>query len=480
MDGNNTKPVDAAGTSKKAKPQNTTDVKAPAATATSTSKVLTLVVANKGDDKDAKDTKQIKETIAAETVLTLVPAISDVARRTKKEDEAAKVVNMQNTKALIDLLFALSAENTSNVDSTKLLILEKDTINIVLQYLLLNQLFYDMTAIPIQLSTLGFFNTDEKDFSKAMVVAEQASLAASLAQIETQIRANPKTLITTSRLNYHLEGMPAPLVIEGTPEQIAIILLDISLPSQGNHPVLDIGLANLLRTLREELLPDTLPLAREQAAVAAPALDENAEKEMDKEQLPILNQAFDFIKANNTEAAVKAVRDYIKNIKPEVITNYIYFLKLLRLVGNAFNVLAGRGGEINGQWYGTQGDQYCFKVIGLAIEMAFGERMRRQLESGIGEFLYFDRVALRPIINAAKRNSSFLQSRDGSLILGHSSYYDSIGRADCSSSGLAGARHGFRTGPPSSVFLLCSNYISIAESLRRVTEPTAYKTLTHS
>ncbi len=370
----------------------------------------------KPDTKDSKQLKETKETITAEAVLTLVPAISDVARKTKKDDEKAKALNQENKNAFLD--FILFALNTTTH-------LPHEVIDLMLQCLIFkNQLFYDMSVTPAYLSTHGFFTAEAKGLSNAMVVAEQISLAAPLEQIEAQIIANPKILITIFRLNYHLEGMPEPLVIEGIPEQIAIILLDISLRSPGNHSIIDEGLANLLRRLRVELLPDTLPLAAQQAAFAAPVLDEKAEQAIDDEQLPILNKAFDFIKADNADAAVKAVRDYIKSIKPEVITNYIYFLKLLRLLGNAYNVLAKRGWELEGGWESAQGSQYCFKVIGLAIEMEFGERMRQRLESRIGEFQYYDHVAPRTLVNTAKSHSSFLRNQDGSKVLGDSFYHD--------------------------------------------------------
>ena len=259
--------------------------------------------------------------------------------------------------------------------------------------------------------------------------------------------------------------MPEPLLIQGTPEQIAIILLDISLRSQLDHSVLNGGLANLLRRLREELLPDTLPLAAKQAAVAAPALDETAMQTMDAEQRSILNKAFDFIKANNPDAAVKAVRDYIKSTKPEVITNYIYFLKLLRLLFHAFNVLADRRGELNSQV--TPEDQYCFKVIGLAIEMAFGERMRQQLENGIGNFLYNHRVAPRKLVNAVKSNSSFFRNQAYDyLILGDSAYFGEYGRAGGGGPWLRPGRAKFLYHAMQQLHQQCRIFTSITEPTR--------------
>lgn len=449
----NMKPLSVVGAdiSKQAKPQKTADVKAAIATAasfsTATLKMLTVVAASKGDDKSAKLEQQVKKTILAEAVLTLVPAISDLARRTIKEDEVAKVVNIQNRKSFIDSLFVFSVEGTSNADHTKAFILNNDTINIILQYLLLSHLFYDMTASAAQLSTLDFFNADEKDFSKAMVVAERLSLAASFVEIEEQVRANPKILITTCRLNYYLNGMPAPLVIEGTLEQLAIILLDISLQPEDMQN-LNRGLANKLRILREELLPDTLLLAAKQAAITAPILDKESDKAIDAEQLPILSQAFDLIKMNNTEAAVKAVKDYIKKIKPEVIENYSYFLKLLRFLGNAFTGLVARDGELNGKWFGIEVEEYC-STIGHVVEMEFGQILRSQLKH---------------LFRWPEHVSRFFHPENGPLVLSCSSF---------SSAAILRSGRVFAEVLAFQLFQLHRDYICRVESLRCVTESTA-------
>lgn len=345
---------------------------------------------------------------------------------------------------------------------------------LVLEYAYLYDIvFYNVVVCPeTKVAGFGFFNKDEKHgdtYIQAENIARDLILTAgALEDIKALVSINPRVLLPRIRIPYHLEGMPEPLMLEGTLEQLAIILLDLRLIS--NSGVIDEGIADLLRALRTELLPDTLPLAAEQAQQAAPAIDEKA---IDDIQLPVLNLAFDDIKRNKPNAAVALVRAYIKSIKPEVISDYRYFLKLLRLLGNAFSVLADdRGGELDGKWYGPQGDQYCFKVIGLAIEAAFGKRMRKILENGPFNFFYNNRIPARTV----DRNSDkFLQ--DGSLILGSNSFYGDSGvwtrsMVDNANEGLGGRFDFFSD--------LCSNYISGAKLLRRITTPTTSKALTKS
>ncbi len=364
------------------------------------------------------------------------PALSLVAAATHQPKD--KKTDAKST-ALVPMTPRIQAQSDSL--TFLLAMLNMPLPMLVLEYAYLyDSVFYNLVVCPeTKVSGFGFFNRDEKHgdtYTQTENIARDLILTAGpLEDIQDLVRINPRVLLPRIRLPYHLEGMPEPLMLEGTLEQLAIILLDLRLIS--NSGVIDEGIADLLRALRTELLPDTLPLAAEQAQQAAPMIDEKA---IDNMQLPVLNQVFDNIKRNKPNDAVTLVRAYIKSIKPEVITDYRYFLKLLRLLGNAFRVLADRGRELNGKWYGPQGDQYCYKVIGLAIEAAFGKRMRKILENGPFNFFYNIRVPARTV----DRNSNkFLQ--DGSLILGENSFYGYWGRVGRRGGRGAGCRGGLES-----------------------------------
>ncbi|HSW71698.1 MAG TPA: hypothetical protein VLH77_06995 [Gammaproteobacteria bacterium] len=253
--------------------------------------------------------------------------------------------------------------------------------------------FYDLLrydlidfAAPV---SLGLFRPDQSYITECKqseaIARDHILTAGPLDGLEKEARKNPNALLRPIRTTMTLDGID--FTFEGSPLQLAIMLLDQTVQSAEDSTgpkTTDEGQAEKLMDLIQELMPERMREAQEQARSAAPEEDEKASEAKESK---ILKDAFDKIKANDPDAASKIIRDHIINTKPAVITDNQYFLNLLKLIPTAFNLLLSRACELKGGLYGDQADQYCFKIIGT-IDRVFPFKLRKILRTGLYSLLY--------------------------------------------------------------------------------------------
>lgn len=221
----------------------------------------------------------------------------------------------------------------------------------------------------------------------------------------------------------------------------ATIGLDQTIRDESGAEI-DKGMAERLFELYDELYCRHLdPICREteletiraQARFAAPLEDKKEKQKREEMNFAAINQVFNAIKNHdtNTLAAIENFKVFVKSTKPEVIRTNQYYLNLLHLAFAAFDVLARRGGELPkieekdyGQWYGKLADQFCFKIIGDAIEKELSPRMRQLLRGGLYYILNRERSVMRDldVSGVAFCGSTSSTSRE----LGVNSYYDDM------------------------------------------------------
>ncbi len=141
------------------------------------------------------------------------------------------------------------------------------------------------------------------------------------------------------------------------------------------------------------------------------------------------------------------------------MTDSLYHLNLIHLIYCAFDVFARRGGTLEGGWYGDLGDQYCFEIIGDAIESELPPRIQQILKSSLYHLLNVNRAAPR----AVDPSSAIFKCHKPSwaateLHLGVNSYYD-----DIKQSPGPGYVHGPRAYPRRCFKIYYNNYISRLE-----------------
>lgn len=207
--------------------------------------------------------------------------------------------------------------------------------------------------------------------------------AAPLNDVETLIRK------AHARKEEHLSAT----LIQATKQ--AILDLDVTLRYAAGEEMSE-GMAERLMKLHEELLPNTFSKCLEQAKLVVPL--ESIEEKETRESLNLAatNQIFDAIKKNdeNTAEAIKTFKVFVKNT---TTFNRIHLLYL------AFDVLVRRSGEFpringdahNGGWYGKLAEQFCFEIIGAAIELDLPARLRQRLKAGIYYIFTSGRDAIR-------------------------------------------------------------------------------------
>jgi len=245
---------------------------------------------------------------------------------------------------------------------------------------------------------------DDKDVAlyqqATAIVRDYVLMAAPLDQLEAEVKKNPNVLLPT----INIEGR------EGTLLQLAIIGLDQTIKSMNG--IEDEGMAERLMKLHVKFLPETVPQALEKARLAsfdefevketkrilkkARLLISFEEDDEEAKQLAVLNTAFNIVQ-NNKPLADIIVKNYIKSIKPAVMTDNRYYLNLLQLLYRAFGLLATRGEELEGRWFGAQAHRFCLEIIGGAIEAELPPRQRQILMSGYCQLLYQNKKAGRLI-----------------------------------------------------------------------------------
>lgn len=232
-----------------------------------------------------------------------------------------------------------------------------------------------------KISNFGFFNRQENfigEYKQAVIIArDYIWTAGPLDKLETEIRKNPNVLLPQIRITMQLSEID--FTFEGTLLQLAKIFLDETITSEDpNISMTDVGQVKMIMDLTHELLPSSTPLALKKARLATPNADEKAKQ---IERLKILREFFDEIKKNNFETARQIIKNYLIKIKPAVITNNRFFLDLLKLLAEGFNVLIKNYEELKGGYGGYQADQYCF-IMGM-IERVLPHKLRKILRMGL-------------------------------------------------------------------------------------------------
>ncbi len=267
-------------------------------------------------------------------------------------------------------------------------------------------------------------------FFQPSLLAAKVYYAAPLAEIEQEIRnafAKDPTILSRT---FHLG------VASGTLSQLAVIGLDQTIRND-QDAIVDQGMAEKILELHAELSRDTYKQALENTKLAAPVEEEEEKKDRESANAKAVEDVFDAIRRNNldTKQAIADFKTWVKNQKPKVMTDNRYHLNLIHLIYCAFDVLANRGDSLQGYQYGALGDQFCFEVIGDAIESELPPRIQQMLRSSLYHLLNWNRAAPRDVdLNATLFKSHKPSWSSTKLRLGVDSYYDDIG------GGGAGAR----------------------------------------
>src|SRR3982750_1091324 len=89
-----------------------------------------------------------------------------------------------------------------------------------------------------------------------------------------------------------------------------------------------------------------------------------------------VNQVFEAIMRNDqyTHAAIKNFKEFVETT---TVLNRIHLLFV------AFDVLARRGSELHGQWWGKLADRFCFEVIGGGLQKDLPPRIQQLLKTGL-------------------------------------------------------------------------------------------------
>ena len=249
-----------------------------------------------------------------------------------------------------------------------------------------------------------------------------ARYAGPLEQLETDIRK------AHARGETHLQN---------TLEQaipIAVICLDQTIRTE-NGTEIDRGAAETLLDLYAELYPREAYLrVLDKAKLAAPleTPEDNARESLNLAALDTVFTAFIQNDEAKTTAAIKTFKEFVRNTKPEVMINNRYHLNLIHLIYGAFNVLANRGGalprvgtEEYGQRYGKLANQFCFEIIGAAIEKELPSRARQLVRVGL-YYLFTGTQRAARVLDVD--GLAFLGvPGSGASVLGVDSYYDRYG-----------------------------------------------------
>jgi hypothetical protein len=187
------------------------------------------------------------------------------------------------------------------------------------------------------------------------------------------------------------------------------------------------GMAETITRLGNQLYKDAFQARLQQEQPALPIESADQKKEREDTNVAAVNDVFNAIKKNdeNTSKAIENFKDFVKSRDANPLNR-------LHLLSVAFDVLANKGEELpsinandDGRWYGALGDQYCFKVIGDAIEMGVTPRVRQILKTGAYYVLNGTRKVERSLDNGGLVfNFPFSSAR-----LGVDSYYDDSGPA---------------------------------------------------
>lgn len=395
-----------------------------------------------------------------------------VIAESKKPSDSKGIAIIDKTKINATNAALVMAEvnarcNLVNIDCLKPLSL--DLIAIILSYTYpYNIVCYDFITFTGS-ANLGMFKPSEEFITECQqakkIALNHILTAGPLDALEEEAKQNPNALLRPIRLTMTLDGID--FIFEGSPLQLAIMLLDQTVTQAKNSTVLmtDEGQAErLMRVIEDcECMRGRIPEAQEQARAAAPFDDKETSKAEEEKESEVFKNAFTAIKANNLEAARNIIWNYIISIKPVVITDRQYFLKLFRLIPRALNFLVAQyeksKKEKKDEWNWSQAAQFCIKAIGT-IERLLPHKLRKVLISGLYEMLYRGRNINRSLDVS---DASYLSV--GALELAVNCFLDDAGhgRRVCwqvfSPPWVAWAVHVF------SAYI--SNYISAAEVMVR-------------
>lgn len=162
-----------------------------------------------------------------------------------------------------------------------------------------------------------------------------------------------------------------------------------------------------------------------QARLAAPFEDETQRETRENLNQDAVRQVFDAIQKNDdkTTDAIKTFKEWAG--KTSVINR-------IHLIFVAREELANRGHELppvnlkdRGKWYGVLGDQFCYEVIGDALQADLPPHMKRAL--AVGLYYIFNRTKELVRVNDPDGvSASFINPADGWL-LGLSCFYSEFG-----------------------------------------------------
>lgn len=283
-------------------------------------------------------------------------------------------------------------------------------------------LAYDVQLSQDNLNRFIWSNDEINVYQQAFAIARDHVLTAGpLDTLEAKVIKNPKVLLPQIKITIQLDGDD--YTFQGTLEQIAMQNLDHTYTSEDpNVPVTDEGMAERLRDLRKRLLPDTLPLALNQAQLALSHVDEDEKAREAKNA--VLNAAFDAIKKNNPTEARNIIKNYVKNTKPAVITNNSYFLNLLQFYVNGLEVMLNKTNELKDSLYGPGLviDKYFF-VLGMILR-PFPKKLRRIFIRGVHNLLYRGKHINREVDVS---DPAFIGLPGANSELGINCCYDEIG-----------------------------------------------------
>lgn len=200
-----------------------------------------------------------------------------------------------------------------------------------------------------------FFRKDSSP-QQAFAIARDYILPAGWLDIlETIISENPSVLLHTIEING----------IKGTLYQIAIMRGDLSIKSQDGIELVE-GMAERLKKLMIKYLPEGEQKAECQAKSVLAF--EDKKEEIQAALTTVLNairkEDNEFKEqSEETKHAIEDFKHYLKNMRPEVISNAGHLFNLLQMLHMAFDE-AKRASQNEDQWSANKSDLFVKKIVG--------------------------------------------------------------------------------------------------------------------
>ncbi|MHB1948792.1 MAG: hypothetical protein ACYCQI_11855 [Gammaproteobacteria bacterium] len=151
---------------------------------------------------------------------------------------------------------------------------------------------------------------------------------------------------------------------------------DVNLIDDNNKVIYE-GMAERLMKLCKDLYKDRFAECLEQVRRAIPVESKAQQEERERINQDAIRQLFNALKKNDKDTA-EAIKTFKAWAKTTSVINRIHLIYL------ALVELAEKGGELQGGWYGSLGDRWCYEVIGGILQREnLSPRMQQVLEFGV-------------------------------------------------------------------------------------------------